>query len=44
MKRGLLMVAGVLVVIAIGFMATRRDGTEVGGRVWSAEHGHWHDQ
>jgi hypothetical protein len=44
LKARLILVAGVLVVIALGFMATRRDGDESGGRVWSAEHGHWHDR
>jgi hypothetical protein len=36
------MVAGVVIVLALLFAATRR-GTPA-GRVWSAEHGHWHDQ
>ncbi|MGQ0650625.1 MAG: hypothetical protein ACT4P7_24050 [Gemmatimonadaceae bacterium] len=36
------MVAGVLIVLALLFAATRRGRPE--GRVWSAEHGHWHDR
>jgi hypothetical protein len=39
-----MLVGGVLAVIVLGFLATRRDGAESGGRVWSAEHGHWHDR
>ena len=38
----LVMVAGVLAVIAILFAATRRGRAD--GRVWSQEHGHWHDR
>jgi len=35
----------VLVLIAMGFLATRRrDGEEKDGKVWSAAHGHWHDK
>jgi hypothetical protein len=38
------MVGVVLAVIAAGVMATRRGGEESQGRVWSAEHGHWHEK
>lgn len=38
----LLMVFAALAVIAIVFAATRRGRAD--GRVWSAEHGHWHDR
>jgi hypothetical protein len=44
LKARLMLVGGVLAVIVLGFLATRRDGAESGGRVWSAEHGHWHDR
>ena len=40
-----LFAAGVLVLIAMGFLATRRrDGDEKDGKVWSAAHNHWHDK
>jgi hypothetical protein len=40
-----LFAAGILVLIAMGFLATRRrDGEEKDGKVWSAAHGHWHDK
>ena len=40
-----LFTAGILVLIAMGFLATRRrDGEEKDGKVWSAAHGHWHDK
>jgi hypothetical protein len=38
-------VVGVLVLLAAGYLATRRkDGQEKDGKVWSAAHGHWHDK
>jgi hypothetical protein len=38
-------VVGVLVLIAAGYLATRRDaGDQQNGKVWSAAHGHWHDK
>ena len=45
-KSRALFAAGVLVLIAMGFLATtrRRNGEERDGKVWSAEHGHWHDK
>ena len=40
-----LFAAGVALLIAMGFLATRRrDGEEKDGKVWSAAHGHWHDK
>lgn len=42
LRSRLMVIGGVLVVLAVGFLATRRGGGN--GRVWSAEHGHWHDQ
>lgn len=39
-----IMVGVVLAVIVAGVMATRRDGDVNQGRVWSAEHGHWHEK
>ncbi|HEX6315595.1 MAG TPA: hypothetical protein VFZ73_12080 [Gemmatimonadaceae bacterium] len=42
MRNRLLVLVGLLVVTAIITLTiTRREGS---GRVWSAEHGHWHDQ
>jgi hypothetical protein len=39
----LFVVAGVLAVAAVVLLAvTRKQGDS--GRVWSAEHGHWHDK
>ena len=34
---------GVLVVVAIAVLGVTRRRSE-SGRVWSAEHGHWHDK
>jgi hypothetical protein len=36
-------VAGALVILAIGVLLIRR-ANDSSGRVWSAEHGHWHDR
>jgi len=42
-RKRLLLVIGVLTVLAVAILAaTRRQGDS--GRVWSAEHGHWHDK
>jgi hypothetical protein len=39
----LFVVAGVLAVVAVVLLGvTRRRGES--GRVWSAEHGHWHEK
>lgn len=43
LRSRLLIVAGVIGVLALSALALgRRDAGA--GRVWSAEHGHWHDQ
>ena len=43
MRNRVMIVAGVLAVIAVIALAmTRRQAGS--GRVWSAEHGHWHDK
>jgi hypothetical protein len=43
MRRRLLLVAGMVAVLAVIALAvTRRQGNS--GRVWSAEHGHWHEK
>ncbi len=43
MRTRAFLVAGVIVVaLVITLGITRR--RESGGRVWSAEHGHWHDK
>jgi hypothetical protein len=42
MRSRLLVAAGALAVITIGVMLVRRERPS--GRVWSAEHGHWHDK
>jgi hypothetical protein len=39
-----LIVLAALGLIAMGVMSVRRDGEENEGRVWSKEHGHWHDK
>lgn len=44
MRSRLLVVLGAAALLAIGFMVARRDTPADGGRVWSAEHGHWHDR
>ena len=42
-RRRLLFVAGIVAVLAVIVLAvTRRPGDS--GRVWSAEHGHWHEK
>jgi hypothetical protein len=38
----LMMVLGALAVITVGVLAARRGSQD--GRVWSAEHGHWHER
>ena len=46
-KSRALFATGILVLIAMGFLATRRrDGQESsdGTKVWSAAHSHWHDK
>jgi hypothetical protein len=42
MRSRMMLVVGLLAVIVIGLVATRRGRAD--GRVWSAEHGHWHDK
>ena len=43
MRNRVLVVLGVLAVAAVAYLGVmRRDGGS--GRVWSAEHGHWHDK
>ncbi|HEX7123079.1 MAG TPA: hypothetical protein VF178_11960 [Gemmatimonadaceae bacterium] len=43
LRSRLLIVAGLLGVIALSALALgRRD--DGGGRVWSPEHGHWHER
>jgi len=39
----MLVVVGVLAVIAIAILGVTRRQT-LPGRVWSPEHGHWHDK
>ena len=34
---------GAVTLIATAFFAFRESGNPNRGRVWSAEHGHWHD-
>lgn len=43
LRSRLMIVAGVLVVLTLSVLALRR-GEDGGGRVWSAEHGHWHER
>lgn len=43
MRNRMAVVVGVLIVAAVVYLGvTRREGGA--GRVWSAEHGHWHDK
>lgn len=42
--RRVLVLIGVLAVAGLVFATVRRDKQPQNGRVWSAEHGHWHDQ
>ena len=43
LRARLFVVAGVLAVVAVALLSvTRRQGDSC--RVWSAEHGHWHDK
>lgn len=47
MKSRLYFIVGALVVVLIGVLyATRDEGSSTGGagRVWSPEHGHFHDR
>jgi hypothetical protein len=45
MRTRLLFALGTAAVIAIGFLLAQRDRPGGGaGRVWSPEHGHWHDR
>ena len=41
MRRRAFFIAGVLIVVVVAFLAVSR--RQQSGRVWSAEHGHWHD-
>jgi hypothetical protein len=43
LQRPMIIAVGLLVLIAVAVMATQRRSSG-GGRVWSAEHGHWHDR
>lgn len=43
LRSRLLIVAGLLGVIALSVLAVRGND-EGGGRVWSPEHGHWHER
>ena len=43
LRRRVLIAAGILAVAAFVWAATHR-GSAPAGRVWSPEHGHWHDQ
>jgi hypothetical protein len=42
MRKRFLLIAGVLVVGAVVWLNLSR--RQQSGRVWSAEHGHWHDK
>jgi hypothetical protein len=42
MRKRLFLIAGVLVVGAVVWLGVSR--RQQSGRVWSAEHGHWHDK
>jgi hypothetical protein len=42
MRRRFFVIAGVLIVAAVAWLGISR--RQQSGRVWSAEHGHWHDK
>ena len=42
MRKRFFFVAGVLIVAVVAWLSIAR--REQPGRVWSAEHGHWHDK
>ena len=42
MRSRMFVIVGALAVLALAVLATRRPGGS--GRVWSAEHGHWHER
>lgn len=44
MRSRLLFALGAAAVIALGVLLALRDEPANSGRVWSAEHGHWHDR
>ncbi|MGQ0639244.1 MAG: hypothetical protein ACT4P6_00495 [Gemmatimonadaceae bacterium] len=44
LRSRLLFVLGTAAVVAIGLLLALRDKPGRPGQVWSAEHGHWHDQ
>jgi cell division septal protein FtsQ len=44
LRSRLLFALGAAAVIAIGVFLVQRDRPASAGRVWSAEHGHWHDR
>ena len=44
MKSRVLVALGAAAVLAVGVMLARRDPKAGSGRVWSPEHGHWHDK
>lgn len=42
MRKRFFFVAGVLIVAAVAWLSLSKPKQQ-SGRVWSAEHGHWHD-
>jgi len=44
LRSRMLVVMGALAVLAAAALTMRRGQGENAGRVWSPEHGHWHDK
>lgn len=44
MRSRFLFALGAAAVIVLGVLLARRDAPDTAGRVWSPEHGHWHDR
>ena len=40
----LLVVVAILAMLTVGVLSVTRRNDENAGRVWSPEHGHWHDK
>ncbi|MBV6521775.1 MAG: hypothetical protein MNPFHGCM_01919 [Gemmatimonadaceae bacterium] len=43
-RKRVLVIAGALGILTLGFVLKRQREATSDGRVWSAAHGHWHDR